>query len=1044
MERIPETVAGALGTVFIKVLDQCTMNNVTAWRALLSFAKLMLCRCPKGQAVRTISQRVTKWQQGKLGELYEEMLQVTRENDAIPVVSDVEENEGYTVDDATIPRCFENEGYEFSGDPTSIPAAAIKRALKHAEKGEFARAQGALAAAKQAPFAAVVADALQAKHPGSDADPRPALQPLTGDALQFGHKAARKGVQSFSKGAGAGPSGLSADHLKMFASALMGRVVYLALATFATRVAAGKVPEAVRPYFFAAKLTALLKSDGGYRPVACGETLRRFAAKLICLVTKPAARDALLPYHQVGVGVAGGAEAAATAARLLANQWIRDACSTKAIIIVDAKNAFNEYDREESFKAVHDFIPAALPFAQAAYEKASLLFFGKFTILSRRGGHQGCPFSPPKFGCVLARAWRKVLNDPALVEIVARMDLKVWFLDDGLQAADRSDLQRLFPVLEAAMREVGLQINHAKCTIISLDAAADAAAFPTIPHKDLRDWSFLGVPCGTPEHCAAFIDAKMRLADNKTRAVAQLPCPHKAYAMLRYTASASLASYYMRAHGPHPAFARFDDAVREAWNTAVFPLPPDKQAQFELPIRHSGFGLPPTAPMAGVAFLAQVIASRKVFDRICSADLQMNLRDDPLFNPAFESLQLHSLRDKITGCLDSQDKDLQTKGLQKKFAAMITMVKAATLLESQPTREAKARIQSCSSPYSAGYLTCTPPIMGMDMQWLTAQEFTLLARYRLGMPVADMDGPCNMCRKRGVISDKYGYHTTSCMKSGLRNVCHSHLRDVIFTKASTALMNAEREVRPFLADPLAASGRLDIKISNGYNFDLLDTAIINPLQPRFVARAAMSQGGAATAYEAIKVTRYGAAVNNLGPRYSLVPVIMDTFGAWGESAIPCIKRIASEWGKRFDVSKSRAIPLIFQEISFIATRAIAGLLVRNSVIDVTLEHLQTADLTYDSDGELPSAAPEDPQHQQQQQIPVAFQQEIPEYHQHHNLEFVDVGNGYDSEVELGETLQRAPLQGVNIASTSPLSQATSAQPGPSHQRAPHITTPGTQ
>ena len=40
----------------------------------------------------------------------------------------------------------------------------------------------------------------------------------------------------------------------------------------------GKVPDFVVPYFYGANLTALSKSDGGVRPIACGFTLRRLAS----------------------------------------------------------------------------------------------------------------------------------------------------------------------------------------------------------------------------------------------------------------------------------------------------------------------------------------------------------------------------------------------------------------------------------------------------------------------------------------------------------------------------------------------------------------------------------------------------------------------------------------------------------------------------------------------------------------------------------------------------------------------------------------------
>ena len=41
----------------------------------------------------------------------------------------------------------------------------------------------------------------------------------------------------------------------------------------------GKIPEPLRTFFFGAKLIALIKIDGGLRPIAIGNTLRRIASK---------------------------------------------------------------------------------------------------------------------------------------------------------------------------------------------------------------------------------------------------------------------------------------------------------------------------------------------------------------------------------------------------------------------------------------------------------------------------------------------------------------------------------------------------------------------------------------------------------------------------------------------------------------------------------------------------------------------------------------------------------------------------------------------
>jgi len=69
------------------------------------------------------------------------------------------------------------------------------------------------------------------------------------------------------------------------------------------------LPE-IAPYLAGASLVAGKKDDGGVRPIACGEVLRRLVGK--CWMKSEPIKDEikrLLEPRQLGVGCAGGAEA---------------------------------------------------------------------------------------------------------------------------------------------------------------------------------------------------------------------------------------------------------------------------------------------------------------------------------------------------------------------------------------------------------------------------------------------------------------------------------------------------------------------------------------------------------------------------------------------------------------------------------------------------------------------------------------------------------------------------------------------------------------
>ena len=85
----------------------------------------------------------------------------------------------------------------------------------------------------------------------------------------------------------AGQNGIRPQHLLDLVSSTAergGKELLHALAIFANHVLSSNVPPAVQPYFFGATLIPLQK-EGGVRPIAVGQTLRRMVAKCIALAS---------------------------------------------------------------------------------------------------------------------------------------------------------------------------------------------------------------------------------------------------------------------------------------------------------------------------------------------------------------------------------------------------------------------------------------------------------------------------------------------------------------------------------------------------------------------------------------------------------------------------------------------------------------------------------------------------------------------------------------------------------------------------------------
>ena len=146
----------------------------------------------------------------------------------------------------------------------------------------------------------------------------------------------------------------------------------------------GNVPPAVQPFFFRATLIPLQKKEGGVRPIAVDQTLRRLVAKCIGLHVIHYVGSSLSPL-QVGCGVPLGCEAAAHATRI----YLQNIPSDHILIKLDFQNAFNSLRMDKMLDAVKNVVPEIFDFVSSAYACPLLLFCGDHTLLSAEGVQQG-------------------------------------------------------------------------------------------------------------------------------------------------------------------------------------------------------------------------------------------------------------------------------------------------------------------------------------------------------------------------------------------------------------------------------------------------------------------------------------------------------------------------------------------------------------------------------------------------------------------------------------------------------------------------------
>ena len=241
-----------------------------------------------------------------------------------------------------------------------------------------------------------VVSALRLKHPPSPLDLRPPPTETASYTSSVSEEEVMVALESFRPGRAGSIDGLRPGHLKDLVApqtAEAGRRLLKALANICSKLLRGQIPQHARD-LFAASLTALWKMDGGIRPIAVGNVLRRLASMIAAKRVIPELCRQL-PLVQFCVGVSGGCEAADHAVCAFVQSPVVP--GNNVIVKLDMKDAFNTVRRGHFLEVCSSRAPSILNLASSTYATSSHLVIGNETILSETGVQQGDPQGPVLF-----------------------------------------------------------------------------------------------------------------------------------------------------------------------------------------------------------------------------------------------------------------------------------------------------------------------------------------------------------------------------------------------------------------------------------------------------------------------------------------------------------------------------------------------------------------------------------------------------------------------------------------------------------------------
>ena len=418
----------------------------------------------------------------------------------------------------------------------------------------------------------------------------------------------------------------------------------------------GKMAPEITEALGSCTLIALAKPDGGIRPIAIGEVLRRLASRAVCHQWKESLGIRFSPF-QYGVQTKGGAEQVLHVIRTHHSLHPRH-----ALIRIDCKNAFNCVSRTAFLRAVLDDpdLRVLFPFIAQFYLPQGALHtttdIGTVfsTLRSVSGTQQGDPLGPFLFALAIHAGIKRVLanfKDKGVIILA--------YLDDIHVLGPPAEAAEAFLELQKELAQVDLELragkNHLWCSeaedtdafmarISKEDAAnKDNDMPPVAPLISVNPQGFvvLGVPYGpyATDAITAGLHSGKRNLQSKLDGISLLvrfKYHHEAMKLLLLCAAPTVG-YVQRGAPPsltQPMCIKADEMLR-ASAAEVFNLgdslshPGRAQSQIHLPDSEGGPALRSAVSTNNYAYFCSVAA----FAPAC-------VRRWPHLKPAFDKASI--------------------------------------------------------------------------------------------------------------------------------------------------------------------------------------------------------------------------------------------------------------------------------------------------------------------------------------------------------------------------------------------------------------------
>lgn len=728
-----------------------------------------------------------------------------------------------------------------------------------------------LTSAPIAPKSLATADKLRALHPKGEPVKPPAspLQP----APIFSSEVVRSALCSFNPCAAGGLFGYKPALLQQCVKAESFHFLNT-LTDFVNMLANGCAPTFLKPFIAGGSSIALKKGQDGVRPLCSGDPIRRLVAKCFCLGGKDEINE-VFQGKNYGVGCPGGVEVVAHSLRNTL-ELLGVPGTTKALLKIDFKNAFNMVDRNALIDSSCELFPGMSRWTYWCYDQPSLLLYAhEHELESRCGTQQGDPLGPLYFCCPL----QAIIEEIALLE----PNYNKWYMDDGGIVAEPELLIKVWAILVEKGPPLGMILNARKsewswldpnktdpCPII-IDGPKEAQ-IAMVPTDEIQ---MLGVPLGSDDFVAEFVGKVLGKARPIMDMLATFEDTQVAYFLLRSSYSIVRATHFMRTTPPglwEEQADSFDESVRSTAETILgFPMSEDQYAQASTSSSVGGLSLRKCSEHALGAYAAS-----------------WNESSNHAREAAWTS------RADIAHCPPMN---------QKTASHEVDVAKIEALTAKSSPRSAR-HLERLQCPHANAWLSAVPSYVDGVCNVLPPNHFQVAVRRLLSVAVLKDEAPCPFCKQT---MNKFGDHALCCRSSGDNITRHNRLRNLVDKIAGDALLSPVMEKKGILGQEEKDSRRPgDVTVpvwAKGKGL-AIDVAVISPLVETNMRHADPCEEYAT----AVKHAKYDEAF--VGSTYDFSAMIFETSGAVnaeGESILKQLFRFAAKRvGDRYSSYTSKA------------------------------------------------------------------------------------------------------------------------------------------